>query len=91
MSYARFFSYKVTPPDQSNISAQFYENGVSIERIRSVVAEEGFREIGFRRYNDRETGILSYLDNQLFRVFRRERFRETFYSVIFQREPVREA
>ena len=87
MSYARFFSYKVTPPDQSKISAQFYEHGVSLARIRALVAEHGFREIGFRRYNDREAAILSYLDNSLFRAFRRERFKETFHSVMFQREP----
>ena len=87
MSEARFFTYIVTPPDQSDISAQFYEHGVSLARIRKVALEEGFREVGFRRYKERETGFLTYLDNELFRAFRRERFRETFYSVIFQREP----
>jgi ubiquinone/menaquinone biosynthesis C-methylase UbiE len=91
MSEARFFSHMVTPPDQSDISAQFYEHGVSLKRIRSIAAEEGFREVGFRRYNERETGFLSYLDNEVFRAFRRERFRETFYSVIFQRDPDRSA
>jgi ubiquinone/menaquinone biosynthesis C-methylase UbiE len=90
MSEARFFTHMVTPPDQSDISAQFYEHGVSLERIRKIAAEEGFREVRFRRYNERETGFLTYLDNELFRAFRRERFRETFYSVIFQREPARE-
>ena len=88
MSDARFFSHMVSPPDQSKISAQFYEHGVSLERIRSIAAEEGFREVGFRRYNERETGFLTYLDNDVFGAFRRERFKETFYSVIFQSQAV---
>jgi ubiquinone/menaquinone biosynthesis C-methylase UbiE len=90
MSEARFFTHIVTPPDQSDISAQFYEHGVSLACIRKIAAEEGFREVGFRRYNERETGFLTYLDNDLFGAFRRERFRETFYSVIFQSEPARQ-
>lgn len=85
MSRAHFFSYKVIPPDQSRISAHFYENGISAERVRVITREEGFREVAFRRFNDRETGILSWLDNRLFRVFRRERFQRTFYSIILQR------
>jgi len=89
MTTAFFFTHMVMPPDQSDISAQFYEYGVSLERIRKIAAEEGFREVGFRRYNERQTGFLTYLDNDLFGAFRRERFRETFYSVIFQREPAR--
>jgi len=89
MSDARFFTHMVSPPDQSKISAQFYEHGVSLERIRSLAAEEGFHEVGFRRYNERETGFLTYLDNELFGAFRKERFKETFYSVMFQSDPAR--
>jgi SAM-dependent methyltransferase len=85
MVHARFFSYMVMPPDLSRISANFYESGISLARIRAVAAEEGLQEVRFRRWNERQTGILSYLDNRLLRRFRRERFQKSFYSVILQR------
>jgi len=85
MANARRFSHMVPPPDLSRISANFYESGISLARVRAVTAEEGLQEVRLRRWNERETGLLSYLDNRLFRRFRRERFQKTFYSLILQR------
>ena len=85
MVHARVFSHMVRPPDLSRISANFYESGISLERIRAVTAEEGLAEVRLRRWNERETGILSYLDNRMFRAFRVERFQRTFYSLILER------
>ena len=72
-------------PSSRSEEANFYESGISLARIRAVTAEEGLHEVRFRRWNERLTGIISFLDNRVFRRFRKERFQKSFYSVILQR------